>query len=49
MSEGEKHPGLEGFASMSDRDVIERACTAKHGKTFKALYPIEPTATAKEF
>ncbi len=30
--------GIEGLASMSDRDVIERACAAKHGDTFQALY-----------
>ena len=30
--------GVEGLSSMSDRDVVEKACKAKHGETFKALY-----------
>lgn len=30
--------GVEGLSIMSDRDVVEKACTAKHGETFKALY-----------
>jgi putative DNA primase/helicase len=29
---------VEGLSSMSDRDVVEKACKAKHGETFKALY-----------
>lgn len=30
--------GVEGLSVMSDRDVVEKACAAKHGDTFKALY-----------
>lgn len=30
--------GIEGLSSMSDREVIEKASTARHGDTFKALY-----------
>lgn len=30
--------GVKGLSSMSDRDVVEKACAAKHGETFKALY-----------
>lgn len=30
--------GVEGLSSMSDRDVVEKACASKHGDTFKALY-----------
>ena len=30
--------GVEGLSSMPDRDVVEKACKAKHGDTFKALY-----------
>lgn len=30
--------GIEGLSSMTDREVIEKACAAKHGETFKALY-----------
>lgn len=30
--------GVEGLSVMSDRDVVEKACKAKHGDTFKALY-----------
>ena len=30
--------GVEGLSSMSDRDVIEKACNSKHGDVFKALY-----------
>lgn len=30
--------GVEGLSSMSDRDVVEKACSSKHGDTFKALY-----------
>ena len=30
--------GVEGLSKMSDRDVVEKACKAKHGDTFKALY-----------
>lgn len=30
--------GVEGLSSMSDRDVVEKACKSKHGETFKALY-----------
>lgn len=30
--------GVEGLSSMSDRDVVEKACSAKNGTTFKAYY-----------
>ena len=30
--------GVEGLSSMSDRDVVEKACSAKNGATFKAYY-----------
>lgn len=30
--------GVEGLSSMLDRDVVDKACSSKHGKTFKALY-----------
>ncbi|MBE5751951.1 MAG: DUF3849 domain-containing protein [Clostridiales bacterium] len=31
--------GVEGLSTMSDRDVVEKACAdKKHGATFKALY-----------
>ena len=35
---GGKGAGVEGLSMMSDRDVVEKACKAKHGDTFKALY-----------
>ena len=30
--------GVEGLSSMSDREVVEKACSAKNGATFKAYY-----------
>lgn len=30
--------GVEGLSSMSDREIVETACAAKYGDTFKALY-----------
>ena len=33
-----KGVGVEGLSMMSDRDVVEKACKAKHGEVFKALY-----------
>ena len=30
--------GVDGLSSMSDRDVVEKAESSKHGDTFKALY-----------
>ena len=30
--------GVEGLSSMSDRDVVEKACASKSGETFKAYY-----------
>lgn len=30
--------GVEGLSSMSDRDVVEKACASKGGETFKAYY-----------
>ena len=30
--------GVEGLSKMSDRDVVEKAISSKHGETFKALY-----------
>ncbi len=30
--------GAEGLSSMSDRDIVDKACAARHGDTFKALY-----------
>lgn len=30
--------GVDGLSSMSDRDVVEKACKSKHGDTFQALY-----------
>lgn len=30
--------GVEGLSKMSDHDVVEKACKAKHGDVFKALY-----------
>lgn len=30
--------GVEGLSSMSDRDVVEKACSAKNGATFKVYY-----------
>lgn len=30
--------GIEGLSVMTDREVVEKACAAKHGETFRALY-----------
>lgn len=30
--------GVEGLSVLTDREVVERACSGKHGETFKRLY-----------